>query len=105
MEFRPHRDRWSNADIFFVLLSPSQARLGSQTSWATMPREPEKVGLVGHRGFRGGFSVSVFMCLSTRHMEMESDLWRANTLLLGVTPRSLCSSHERLLSIGRVLGR
>lgn len=38
---------------------------------------------------------------------MESNLWIANTLLLGVTPPlSLCGLPERLLlSIKRVLGR
>lgn len=37
----------------------------------------------------------------TRHMEMESDLWRANTLAIGVTLHSLSGSQERLLSMWR----
>lgn len=61
------RDRWRSADIFFVLLSPSQAGLGSQTSWDTMPRELEKVGLLGHRRCRSGSSVSVDVFVHQTH--------------------------------------
>lgn len=53
--------------FFFVLLSPSQAGLGSQTSWDTMPRELEKVGLLGHRRCRSGSSVSVDVFVHQTH--------------------------------------
>lgn len=82
--------------------SPFQDRSGSQISWARVLTEPEKLGLLGHSRFRVFYSFCLFMYLNTRHTEVGSNLWIANTLLLGVaTPLSLCSLPERLLlSIG-----
>lgn len=47
-----------------TFFSPSQARSDSQTSWARMPMEPKKLGLLCHSRFRVVFFiVSVCSCV------------------------------------------